>query len=98
MAFDSKGEGGLSVNWCAYSSPEATKNESQRNPHANNVISMDVIKIRNLDSALEVKHKPINGNYSHSEIYNIPPRKPNGMKVRVQLMDIAKWVLECDNL
>lgn len=97
VAFDPRGEGGLSVNWDRFSSPEMTQCGSPK-PQANNVISMEVSKIRKLDSALDVKHIPLDDNYSHSEIFNIPPRKPNGMKVRIQLMDISRWVLECDNL
>lgn len=97
IAFDIKGDGGLSVNWDKFSSPESTQSGA-RKPQSNNVISMKVEKIRKLDSALDVKHVPLDDNYSHSEIFNIPPRKPNGMKVRVQLMDLSKWVLECDNL
>lgn len=94
VAFDAKGEGGLSVDWSAHSTPQETL-ERAKIPLSNGVVSMPVLGIRSEPFTLKVLHSPIDSNYSHSEIYGIPPRKPSDFGVRVKLMDLVKWEIEC---
>ncbi|WP_299124174.1 hypothetical protein [uncultured Tenacibaculum sp.] len=95
VAFDAKGEGGLSVDWSEHSTPEQTL-ERARIPQRNGVISIPILGIRSTPLPLTVLHKPVEGNYSHSEIFGIPPRKPSDMGVRVKLMDLCKWEIHSE--
>ncbi|MFY7667088.1 hypothetical protein [Flavobacterium sp.] len=95
VAFDAKGEGGLSVDWSEYSTPLESLKRA-RIPENNGVISMSVSAIRSNPLPLAVIHRPEPTNYSHSEIFGIPPRKPSDMGVRVKLMDLSTWEINCD--
>lgn len=92
VAYDPKGGDGLSVDWSAFCSPLDTKNRAP-NPNDNGVISMPVGEVRKIP--LNVIHSPDEerGNFAHSEILGIPPRKPSDMGIRVKLMDISSWVI-----
>lgn len=94
VAFDVKGEGGLSVDWSEYSTAQESL-ERAKLPDSNGIISMPVIGIRSNPLPLTVIHKPEETNYSHSEIYGIPPRKPSDLGIRVKLMDLSKWEIIC---
>jgi hypothetical protein len=91
VAFDQKGDDGLSVNWSKYSSKNDTI-KMAKNPSDNGVVSFVVKLIRKIP--LRVIHNPINFptlNQSHSLILDIPPRKPNDLGVRVKMRDICNW-------
>ncbi|SCX18957.1 hypothetical protein [Flavobacterium saliperosum] len=94
VAFDAKGEGGLSVDWSKYSTPQQSL-ERAKVPESNGVISMPIKGIRANPLPLSVLHVPEETNYSHSEIFGIPPRKPSDMGVRVKLMDLSIWEIDC---
>ena len=94
VAFDAKGEGGLSVDWSKHSTPQESL-ERSKVPENNGIISMPIFGIRANPLPLSVLHKPDETNYSHSEIFEIPPRKPSDMGVRVKLMDLSKWEIHC---
>lgn len=94
VAFDAKGEGGLSVDWSEYSTAQQTL-ERAKVPESNGVISMPISGIRANPLPLSVLHRPEEANYSHSEIFGIPPRKPSDMGVRVKLMDLSRWEINC---
>lgn len=60
------------------------------------VISMNVGKVRNIPHIpLIVSHVPLEDNYSHAEVFGIPPRKPSDMGARVKMMDLLKWEIHC---
>jgi hypothetical protein len=63
-------DGGMSVDWEKYSSPEETRQRS-RNPQDNAVISLPVSKIRGIGN-LEVEHTPESLNRAHSEVFGLP--------------------------
>lgn len=94
VAFDPKGEGGLSVDWSEYSTPDESLSRAKV-PEKNGIISMPISGIRASPLPLTVLHKPDKINYSHSEILGIPPRKPSDMGIRVKLMDLSNWVINC---
>lgn len=94
VAFDPKGEGGLSVDWSAHSSAKDTL-ERAKDPKKNGVLSMSVIGLRKVPLPLEVLHKPLESNFSHSEVFGIPPRKPTDLGIRVKLMDLSNWEINC---
>ena len=89
-AFDPKPKGstGLSVDWSEHSSAEESRSRSKE-PHNNGIVSLCVEKVRAIP--LKVLHRPIENNFSHSEISEIPPRKPTDLGIRVKLRDIAVW-------
>jgi hypothetical protein len=95
VAFDPKGIG-LSVDWSKYSTPEDTLKRAKK-PEKNGVVSMSVDGVRKKPLPLDVLHKPSNSNYSHSEIFEIPPRKPSDMGIRVKLMDLCNWEINCQD-
>nr|WP_294860554.1 hypothetical protein [uncultured Fluviicola sp.] len=94
VAFDAKGDGGLSVDWSEYSTPKESL-ERAKVPENNGIISMLVFGIRQTPLPLNLSHVPEELNYSHSEIFGIPPRKPSDMGVRVKLMDLSNWEISC---
>lgn len=94
VAFDAKGDGGLSVDWSEYSTAQESLKRAKV-PESNGIISMPVIGIRSSPLPLTVVHKPEETNYSHSEIFGIPPRKPSDLGIRVKLMDLSKWEIIC---
>ena len=63
-------DGGMSVDWDKYSSPEDTRQRAA-NPQANAVISLPVGGIRNIDN-LEVEHTPEPTNRAHSDVVGLP--------------------------
>ena len=93
-AFDPKPKGttGLSVDWSEHSSAEESLNRIKE-PRNNGITSLNVEKVRAIP--LSVLHMPIQNNFSHSEISEIPPRKPTDLGIRVKLRDIAKWEIKC---
>jgi hypothetical protein len=94
VAFDAKGEGGLSVDWSEYSSVKESLARAKV-PESNGIISMPILGIRANPLPLKVIHKPEDTNYSHCEIFGIPPRKPSDLGVRIKLMDLSKWEIIC---
>ncbi|CAM3390721.1 hypothetical protein [Zobellia roscoffensis] len=94
VAFDPKGKGGLSVDWSAHSTAKDTL-ERAKDPKKNGVLSMSVLGLRKTPLPLEVLHKPSKSNFSHSEVFGIPPRKPTDMGIRVKLMDLSIWEINC---
>jgi hypothetical protein len=94
VAFDPKGGEGLSVDWSKYSTAEATLQRA-KTPESNGIISMPISGIRSNPFPLNVLHKPEETNYSHSEIFGIPPRKPSDLGIRIKLMDLSKWEIIC---
>ena len=67
-------DGGMSVDWEKYSSPEETRQRSQI-PQDNAVICLPVAKIRNI-SNLDVEHTPDHTpesmNRAHSDVVGFP--------------------------
>lgn len=96
VAFDAKGEGGLSVDWNKHSTASETLSRSKVSDD-NGVISIPVAVVRNEPIPMKIEHVPVDGNFSHSEIFGIPPRKPSDMGARVKLMDASKWEIYCVN-
>lgn len=94
VAFDAKGDGGLSVDWSEHSTPQQSL-ERAKAPESNGIISMPIIGIRANPLPLSVVHAPDETNFSHCEISGIPPRKPSDMGVRVKLMDLSLWEIDC---
>jgi len=87
--------GGMSVDWDKYSSPQDTRQRG-REPLANAVISLSVLKIRAIED-LDVKHSPIlppeSPNRSHSNVTGIPESRIKLTKTRVLLLDISNVVI-----
>lgn len=97
VAFDLKGDDGLSCNWSKYSTPLSTQQQSLKNPHNNAVISFKVGIVRAIPFILEVIHNPIQPptpNQAHSLITNMPPRKPSDLGFRAMLMEVFSWEIE----
>lgn len=97
VAFDQKGDDGLSCNWSEYSTPISTQQMALKNPHNNGVISFEVGVLRAIPFVLEVVHNPVENpipNQAHSLIRNMPPRKPNDLGFRSMLMDLFNWEIQ----
>src|SRR5579863_8173816 len=64
-------DGGMSVDWDKYSTPEETRQRSNSNPRDNAVIRLPVVGIRDIGN-LDVKHSPDQTigfeNRAHSDI------------------------------
>jgi hypothetical protein len=63
-------DGGMSVDWEKYSSPEETRQRAA-NPRENAVICLPVAEIRDI-SNLDVKHTPESMNRAHSDVTGLP--------------------------
>jgi hypothetical protein len=81
-------DGGMSVNWDKYSSPELTKSQATRNPDDNAVIRIQVVGIRRI-SDLRVEHSPEPANRAHSDVCGLPANKEQLTEVRVLLLRIT---------
>jgi hypothetical protein len=84
-------DGGMSVDWDKYSTPEATRQRARKNPENNAVIRMGVGGIRRIES-LDVKHSPEPDNQAHSDV-NLPEKNEDLTKVRMLLGRIAEVVI-----
>ena len=84
-------DGGMSVDWAKYSTPEATRQRAKKNPENNAVIRMEAGGIRSIDN-LDVKHSPEIDNRAHSDV-NLPDKREDLTKVRMLLRRIAEVVL-----
>ena len=89
-AFDPH-NGGTSVDWDKYSTPEQTRARAKR-PELNAVVRMGVGEIRGVDDALDVIHRPLPDNQAHSEI-PLPDEGPAQSELRVKLTRIAVVVI-----
>jgi len=78
-------DGGMSVNWVKYASPELTKRQATGNPDDNAVIRLQVLSIRRI-SDLRVEHSPERANRAHSEVRGLPTNKEQLTEVRVLLL------------
>ncbi|OIV41195.1 hypothetical protein [Flavobacterium johnsoniae] len=98
MAFDAKGDDGLSVDRAIFSSPEDTLNRA-RIPERNGVLSWNVGSIRQAPFNCDVVYDPVTidgiENKAHSLVKGVPPRKPTGLEFRIQLRQICTWEIEC---
>lgn len=90
-------DGGMSVDWEKYSTPEETRQRA-RKPMDNAVVSLPVggirdIKIRDTQ-ILEVTHEPDteSPNQAHSEVFGLPEGE-DLTEVRMLLLDISTVVL-----
>jgi hypothetical protein len=93
MAFPTEDDG-LSVNWSRFTNAEDTKNEVivfGKLPENYGVVSLIIGLVRAIP--LRVIHDPTQ-NQAHSLILDIPPRKPNGLGIRVKLQGICKWEIQ----
>ena|ERR1700722_3857896 len=85
-------DGGMSVDWDKYSTPEETRQRS-KNPLDNAVIRLPVVGIRDIDN-LEAKHTPDQTtgyeNRAHSDVVGIPDGGEDLTEVRALLLDISK--------
>lgn len=98
MAFDAKGDDGLSVDRAIFSSAKETLNRA-RIPERNGVLSWNVGSIRQAPFNCEVVYDPVTidgiENKAHSLVKGVPPRKPTGLEFRIQLRQICTWEIEC---
>jgi hypothetical protein len=83
-------DGGMSVDWSKYSTPEETRLRS-KNPAKNAVVSLSVGGIREIGE-LDVEHRPEPENRAHSEI-DLPNDHEQLTEMRVFLLRLAKTVL-----
>ena len=90
-AFVPKGNGGLSVDWDKYSTPEEARSRGKV-PGDNAIIRMGVGDIRQIEEGIDIKHKPLSENRAHSEI-GLPSEGPAQAEIRVMLNRIATIIL-----
>ena len=83
-------EGGMSVDWNKYSTPEETRQRA-KNPTKNAVLSLSVGGVRKIGD-LDVEHRPEPENRAHSEI-DFPDSHETRTEVRVFLLRLAETVL-----
>jgi hypothetical protein len=83
--------GGMSVDWDKYATAEATLSRA-RKPQENAVVRMEVAAIRGIKDDLDVKHRPLPANRSHSEV-NLPSEGVEQTEVRIKLRRIAEIVI-----
>nr|WP_199000930.1 hypothetical protein [Flavobacterium sp. ASV13] len=98
VAFDPKGDDGLSVDRSKFAEPIDTLNRA-RYPERNGVLSWNVGAVRNVPFSCEVIYDPVTlegeVNMAHSLVKGVPPRKPNGLEFRINLRQICSWRIEC---
>jgi hypothetical protein len=101
--FISKGNDGVSVDWCRYSTPADSLLRS-RVPEDNGILSIKVASVREIEN-LDAVHDPVdlpdNINQSHSLITGIPP-EPRGIPpisneaLRIRTLLLLKTKVEID--
>lgn len=84
-------DGGMSVDWNKYSTPEETRFRAKKNPENNAVIEMNVGEIRSIP-VLDVVHTPEMGNRAHCDV-PLPSEGEDLTEVRFKLRKLAKIVL-----
>jgi hypothetical protein len=88
-------EGGMSVNWEKYCTPEKTR-EQCKQPSDNAVVCLTSDGIRSIE-LLDVVHSPdattIPPNRAHSDVIGIPDSAEDLTQVRALLLDISEIVL-----
>ena len=83
-------EGGISVDWEKYSTPEASKQRA-KNPEFICIAAIQASKVRSLE-ALDVKHAPSIANRAHSNIIGLNlAAKAKRTKIRLKLAEYAHW-------
>jgi hypothetical protein len=87
-------DGGMSVDWEKYSTPEETRQRSTSNPLDNAIISLPVVGVRGIRN-LDVKHTPDHesANRAHSDVLGIPDGGEDLTEIRVSLLDISRVVI-----
>ncbi|MFZ0662923.1 MAG: hypothetical protein WAM66_09550 [Acidobacteriaceae bacterium] len=83
-------DGGMSVDWSKYSTPEQTRARAKRDPQNNAVLEMNVGEIRSI-STLDVTHRPKMDNQAHCDVPL--PSGEDLTEVRFKLRRIAKVIL-----
>ncbi len=88
-------DGGMSVDWAKYSTPEQTRQRANQ-PLQNAVISLPVLKIRGI-SGLDVRHAPTVApeplNRAHSNVLGIPDSGVQLTKTRALLLDVSNVLI-----
>jgi hypothetical protein len=88
--------GGMSVDWAKYSTPEETRQRG-RKPLQNAVISLPVLKVRGING-LDVTHAPTQPpkplNRAHSNVVGIPTSPVQLTKTRVLLLDVYSILIK----
>ena len=91
-----KRDGGMSVDWDKYSTPEQTRQRCA-SPPDNAVIRLAVIGVRDIPK-LDVEHTPDHTpgleNRAHSDVLGIPDGGEELTEVRASLVDLAKIVID----
>jgi hypothetical protein len=83
-------EGGISVDWEKYSTPEASRQRA-KNPESICIAAIHASKVRSLED-LDVKHAPDLANRAHSNILGLNlVAKPRRTKMRLKLAEYAYW-------
>lgn len=88
-------EGGMSVDWCKYATPEQTLMRAPK-PWENAVIEMNVGRVRSIPT-LDVRHTPELGNQAHCDI-PLPEPREELTEVRFHLKRIAMIVIPLNPL
>ncbi|MFX0103801.1 MAG: hypothetical protein ACFFCS_29835 [Candidatus Hodarchaeota archaeon] len=90
---ESKGNGGVSVDWNKYSTSNDARNRA-REPERNGIIEISAISIRDVEN-LEVNHVPIFNNRAHSNIVGLNGlSKQKRTKARWRLAQASSWVIK----
>jgi hypothetical protein len=84
-------QGGMSVNWSKYASPQQTQQQATKDPHNNAVLGLIVGSIRAI-KGLDVKHSPEATNRAHSEVA-LPTNDEDLTEVRLLLLRICTIVI-----
>lgn len=84
-------DGGMSVDWDKYASPEETKKRA-KTPNDNAVMSLPVGGIRGIDS-LRVEHRPEPDNRAHAEVFGFPNGGEQLTEIRLLLLRISVVVI-----
>ena len=95
VAFQQKGDDGMSVDWLKYRSVEQSRNMTKV-PDDNGVVSLNVGDILDCPiEILEVVHDPqaleLNYNQAHSLVKSIPKKDPNKTAIRRFLWQKFDW-------
>jgi len=95
IAFQQKGDDGMSVDWLKYRSVEQSRNTTKV-PDDNGVISLNVGDIVDCSiESMEVIHDPqaieLNYNQAHSLVKSIPKKDPNKTAIRRFLWQNFDW-------
>lgn len=91
-----KRDGGMSVDWEKYATPEETRERTNGDPLASAVIRLPVVGIRDINQ-LDIKHTPDHTpelpNRAHSDVLGIPDGGVELTETRASLLDISKVVI-----